>query len=72
MIGLLLISLILSVAVYAATWKLRRRWVRVVLAVGLFSALYVFPVAVWLIVGDPAPPGARTITQEELRRAAAP
>jgi hypothetical protein len=56
-----------SVFVYAATRRLRR-WMRIALAVLSFLLLVVLPLGILMRYPDDPPPGARTISLEELSR----
>jgi hypothetical protein len=71
MLALLMFSALLAVAAYFVTWKLRHRWLRVLLALVVFVTLSI-PMILLIWHGDPAPPGSRTVTPEELERATRP
>ena len=50
------LTLVLSVLAYAVTWRFRRR-VRFLVAILVLIVLAVLPTVLWLVIGDPAPPG---------------
>ena len=63
-----LVSLAMAVAAYFALVRFSR-FTRLLVA-SLFLLLFVGFAALVISVGDEAPPGSRTITKEELQRAA--
>jgi len=68
---LLFITSIVVVALILFFGKRLKPKIRVALVV-LALVLVNLPTILFIVVGDKAPPGARTVTQEELQKAAEP
>ena len=68
---LYLVSALLAAGAYFLTRRLRR-WVRIMIALTVFILLAVIPTVLLMAYPDHRLPGARTVTQEELERAASP